>query len=101
MFRRILLASAVAIGPSGPAWADPDYNPPFVFQYGKTHPVISNLSCTAARNIVRAEGYRRVVASNCGSKTYAFHALHNGHAVIVRVNARNGRLLSEARQPMP
>jgi hypothetical protein len=95
MFRRMILASMVAIlfGLSGQAWADPDYNPPFVFQYGRTHPVTSNVSCTAARKIVRAEGYRRVVASICGNNIYAFHALRNGHGVTVRVNPRNGQIM--------
>ena len=95
MFTRIILAGTLAIpfGLSSPAWADPDYNPPFVFQYGRAHPVSANLSCNAASKIVHAEGYRHVVPSNCGSKIYAFHALRNGHAVIVRVNPRNGQVM--------
>jgi hypothetical protein len=96
MFKGVIPASAVLILfglSSGSAMADPDYNPPFVFQYGRAHPVNANLSCNAAGKIVRAEGYRRVVPSNCGSKIYAFHALRNGHTVIVRVNAHSGQIL--------
>ena len=94
MFRRIILAIPMAIpfGLCGAAWADPDYNPPFVFQYGKAHSVTSHVSCDAARKLVRAEGYRHVAQASCGANTYAFHALRNGRAVTVRVNPRNGKL---------
>ena len=94
MFRRIILATAVAFtfGLSGAAWADPDYNPPFVFQYGKAHFVTSHLSCDAARKLVEADGYRHVAQANCGVNTYAFHALRKGRAVIVHVNPHSGKL---------
>jgi hypothetical protein len=48
------------------------------------------ISCNQARNLVRNQGYRNVVARECEGRTYTFSARRNNNRVIVYVNARNG-----------
>jgi hypothetical protein len=50
------------------------------------------MSCTQARSIVRNQGYRSVVARECGGATYTFSARRNNQRVIIYVNARTGRV---------
>lgn len=55
------------------------------------------LSCAAARNIVDHSGYNKVKANDCSGKVYSFVASRKGHRVLVRVNARNGNIISSNR----
>jgi hypothetical protein len=50
------------------------------------------MSCNQARSIVRNQGYRSVVAKECGGKSYTFSARRNNQRVIIYINARTGRI---------
>src|SRR5215216_6033173 len=118
MFTKLALASAVAIplgfvSLSGAALAEDDwnpnssYNPSYdipIYKSAAIHaksaaiharaPVIhhAGMSCAAARNIVREDGFHNVMARECGAGEYVFHATRNGRAMVLYVNPRNGRV---------
>jgi hypothetical protein len=50
------------------------------------------LSCNQARNLVRNQGYRNVVARDCEGRTYTFSTRRNNNRVIIYVNARTGSI---------
>jgi hypothetical protein len=50
------------------------------------------MSCNQARSIARNQGYRSVVARECGGSSYTFNARRNNQRVIIYVNARTGRI---------
>jgi hypothetical protein len=53
---------------------------------------IGAMSCADARQLLREDGYRNVVARECDAKTYVFGATHGGRHVVLRVNSRNGHV---------
>ena len=111
MFTGLALTSAMAIplalfSLSGAAMAESDwnpnssYNPSYDIPLYKAAPAHSRaavvphaaMSCAAARKIVREDGYGHVKASECGGGNYVFHATHNGRAMVLHVNPRNGQV---------
>ena len=50
----------------------------------------SKMSCSQARQAVKASGYYNVVTLDCSGKVYNFSALRKGKQRYVSVNARTG-----------
>jgi hypothetical protein len=119
LFRRIgmktsiLVAAAAAItlllGTPGPASADtkvriylgvphysyrvaPDYRYRSGYGWYRPRAVVApgKMSCGAARDRVRGNGYRNVSTVECGGTTFTFTATRNGKRVKVFVNSRTG-----------
>lgn len=105
MFSKLALAAAVALplgmlGLSGTAFAD--YNTHYYIpvkpipsaQKPAATPVVhhAGMSCSAAERMIRHDGYSHVKARDCVGKNYTFHAMRNGHAVVLHVNSENGQL---------
>ncbi|QPC42191.1 hypothetical protein HW532_05435 [Kaustia mangrovi] len=55
------------------------------------------LSCGQARHIVRRHGYHRIRARDCRGKIYGFVARKHHRLYMVKVNARNGRIVGRYR----
>jgi hypothetical protein len=70
-------------------YQDPDWYDDQPNYYQNTR---RKMSCNQARSIVRNQGYRSVVARECGGRTYTFSARRNNQRVIIYVNARTGRV---------
>lgn len=111
MFTKLALASAVAIplgfvSLSGAALAESDwnpnssYNPPYDIPIYKSAPIHmrapvthhAGMSCAAARNVVREDGFHHVTARECSGGQYVFHATRNGRAMVLYVNPRTGHV---------
>ncbi len=52
------------------------------------------VNCRAARHILRDRGYRHVEVVTCGGRFHQFAAWKGGHAFLVTVSARSGRIVS-------
>jgi hypothetical protein len=50
------------------------------------------LSCWRARQLVRDHGFRRVRTIECSGRVYTFRGIRRGHPVIIKVDARFGRI---------
>lgn len=58
---------------------------------------VGKLSCGTAKDILRGNGYRSIVTRDCQGTSYSFKARKNGRTYIVRMNARNGRIVGVSR----
>ena len=100
MFNKLVLAAAMAIplgmlGLSGSAMAGyspTSHTPPARASLRMPGVYHAALSCTAARRMIREDGYRNVVTRECDARTYVFHATRHGRAVVLYVNSRNGHI---------
>jgi hypothetical protein len=52
------------------------------------------LSCREARSLIRARGYRDIVARDCTGGTYSFFATKRGQPYKINLNAYRGRITS-------
>jgi len=50
------------------------------------------MSCTAARRVVRDDGYHNVKTDSCRPGRYVFDATRNGHRIVLHVDPRNGHV---------
>lgn len=98
MFNKLVLAAAVAVplgmlGLSGSAMAG--YNPTSHMPLARM-PLrnAGAMSCANARQLLREDGYRNVMARECDARTYVFGATRGGRHVVLRVNPRNGHVRS-------
>ncbi|TMJ41874.1 MAG: hypothetical protein E6G89_05275 [Alphaproteobacteria bacterium] len=96
MFNKFALAAALALplavlGLSGSAMAgySPTSHTPIARVPLQMH---GAMSCAAARQMIRADGYRNVVTRECDARNYAFSAMRHGRAIVLRVNPRNGHI---------
>jgi len=101
MFNKLVLAAVVAVplgvlGLSGSAMVgySPTSHTPIARAPLQMRGAYDDaaMSCTAARQMVRSDGYRHVVARDCDARNYVFGATRHGRAVVLRVNPRNGHL---------
>lgn len=107
MFTKLLLAGAMAIplglfSLAGTAMAESfwspngDYSPKYdipLRQGAPAHPRMSaELSCAAARRMVRDDGYHNVKTDNCGPRSYVFDATRHGRNVVLHVDPRSGHI---------
>ena len=100
MFNKLVLAAAMAIplgtlGLSGSAMAGyspTSHTPPARASLRLPGAYHAALSCTAARRMLREDGYRNVVTRECNARNYVFHATRHGRAVVLYVNSRNGHI---------
>lgn len=100
MFSKLARASAVALplamlGFSGAALAD--WNTSYYIPVQKVpsaHPAMTHaaMSCGAARERIRSDGYRNIVTRDCRGSSYTFNATRHGRAVVLHFNPRNGHL---------
>lgn len=96
MFNKLVLAAAVAVplgivGLSGSAMAgySPTSHTPLARMPLRN---TAAMSCAGARQLLREDGYRNVVARECDARTYVFGATYGGRHVVLRVNSRNGHV---------
>jgi hypothetical protein len=85
----------------GYGWYDADSYPDFQPAYDDDDEEDDNdevvvvrprhISCGEARGIVRASGFRDVVAEDCDGPTYTFSGFRHGEEFTIYVNSRNGR----------
>lgn len=106
MLTKLALASAMAI-PLGlfsltgaamavTAWQpNGDYNPKYDIPMRPEQPQTTMqhaaMSCSAARRVVRDDGYHNVRTESCG-RIDKFDASRNGHRVVLHVDPRNGHV---------
>jgi hypothetical protein len=100
MFNKFALAAALALplavlGVSGSAMAgySPTSHTPIARAPLQTPGAYhAAMSCAAARQMIRSDGYRNVVTRECDARNYAFGATRHGRAIVLRVNPRNGHM---------
>ena len=79
--------------------------PRYGYGYAPVRPLYYNgygygngrMSCATARNVVDRNGYNNVRANECRGDIYSFTASRKGARYIVKVNARNGNIVSRGR----
>ena len=110
MFSKLVLATALAVplgvfALSGSALAvtawqpNGDYSPRYdipLHQQPSMHlgaiAARPAMSCTAARRVVRDDGYHNVKTASCSPRSYVFDATRRGHSVVLHVDPRNGHV---------
>jgi hypothetical protein len=101
MFNKLVLAAALAtplavLGLTGTAMAgySPTSHTPIAREPLRTPEAYDDagLSCSAARQMLHADGYHHVVTRDCDGRTYSFRATRDGRAVVLRVDSRNGHM---------
>jgi hypothetical protein len=101
MFNKLVLAAALAmplaaLNLTGPAMAgySPTSHTPIAREPLRTPEAYEDagLSCSAARQMLHADGYRNVLTRDCDGRTYTFRATRDGRAVVLRVDSRNGHM---------
>lgn len=95
MFSKLARASAVALplamlGFSGAALAD--WNTSYYIPVQKVPSAHPAMSCGAARERIRSDGYHNIVARDCRGSSYTFSATRHGRPVVLHFNPRNGHL---------
>jgi ribosomal protein L34 len=75
----------------------PRHRPVYYYDAYPRRVVKGKIGCGTAKDILQGNGYRNIVARDCQGTSYSFKARKKGHNYIVRMSARNGRIVGVSR----